>query len=138
MRHLLLVAFAVLFLAVLPVPTRSEDSTVYSIDIDQGNVFRVSREDEAGHKALFVTVQFRIHKLEADGKKGPITTEVSEEFIVVKENGRVVDKRKINRRRATMTTVLAEHQQQWSTTKWNRPRASLVFLDASTAMPTPA
>ncbi len=133
MRHLLFVTVATLFLAVLPVPAQAPSGTIYSIDIDQGNVFRVSREDETGHKALFVTVQFQIHKLEADGKKGPITTEVSEEFIVVKENGRVVDKRKITQPLTQpLTTVLAldiSGSMKFDNKMEQAKGASLVFLD---------
>ena len=107
--------------------------TSYSIDIDQDNVFRVSREDETGRKALFVTVQFQIHKLDADGKKGPLTTEVPEEFIVVKENGRVVDKRKITQPKTQLlTTVLAldiSGSMKFDNKMEQAKGAALVFLD---------
>src|SRR5262245_56047188 len=75
MRHLLVVAFLFTFVAVLPSPAQTTPGAVYSIDIDKDNVFRVSREDEETHRTeLFVTVQFQIHKLNADGTPGAVTT----------------------------------------------------------------
>jgi VWFA-related protein len=135
MRHLLIVAFLMFFAAVLPSPAQTTPGAVYSIDIDQGNVFRISREDEETKKTeLFVTVQFQIHKLNADGRAGPVTTEVPAEHIVVKENGRVVERRKITQPKTeALTTVLAldtSGSMRMEGKMQQAKDAALLFLDA--------
>src|SRR5262249_45205452 len=123
------------FVAVLPSPAQGPGGAVYSIALDQDNVFRVSREDEETKKtALFVTVQFKIHKLNPDGSKGAVTTEVPTEYIVVKENGQEVKRRKITRPRVeALTTVLAldtSGSMQMEGKMQQARDAALLFLDA--------
>lgn len=107
MRHLLILAFVVAFVAVLPSPAQTTPGALYSVEIDKDSVYRVSREDGAGLKSLFVTVKFKIHKLNADGSRAVPPAEVTEEFIVVKENGVEVKRLKLTQlRNEALTTVL--------------------------------
>jgi VWFA-related protein len=132
MRHLLLFPVAVLFLAAIPAPAQAPRGAIYSVDIDQDNVFRVSRE-EAGVKVLSVTVQFQIHKLNPDGSKGPLTIDVPEEYIVVKENKVIVDKRKITQPKTQLLTTVLALDISGSMVDDNKMEqakdASLLFLD---------
>jgi Mg-chelatase subunit ChlD len=133
MRQLLPLAFTVFFLAAIPSLAQMPSGSLYSIDIDKDSVFRVSREDETGLKALFVTLQFKIHKLNPDGGEGALTTEVPQEFIVVKENGRVVDKRKITQPKTQALTTVLALDISGSMAKDNKmeqaKQAALLFLD---------
>jgi VWFA-related protein len=107
MRHLLIFALLLFFAAALPSPAQTTPGPVYSIT--KGNVFRVSREDEETKKpALFVTIQFQIHKLNDDGTRvAVLPADVTEEFIVVKENGVEVKRLKLTQlRNEALTTVL--------------------------------
>jgi Mg-chelatase subunit ChlD len=109
MRPLLILSFAVLFLAALPSPAQIPEGAKYAVEIDKDSVFRVSREDEkTGQKELRMTLQFQVRRLNADGSGGQVTTEVPAENIVVRENGRVVKKREITRPQSeALTAVLA-------------------------------
>jgi Mg-chelatase subunit ChlD len=124
----------VLFLAAIPAPAQAPSRAVYYIDNDQITVFRVSGEDKTtGQKALFVTLQFPIHKLNSDGRQGALTIEVPKEYIVVKENGVVVRNAEITQPKTQLlTTVLAldtsgsmkdDHKMEQA------KAASLLFLD---------
>ena len=134
MRHLLFPVIRGRHRPALPVPGQAPSGAIYAIDIDPDNVFRVSREDDSGQKALFVTVQFQIHKLNTDGGRAALTIEVPEEMIVVKENGVIVSKRKIMQPKTQLlTTVLAldiAGSMKDNNKMQQAKTASLLFLDS--------
>lgn len=79
----------------------------YFIDNKELKVFRSEREKDGTH-GLWVTVQFRIHRTNPDGTPGPVTIEVPREEIVVREDGKPVERLDISAPRVgSLTTVLA-------------------------------
>jgi VWFA-related protein len=108
MRHLLIISIALALLVSIPAPAQSPSSPEYTIDIDKGSVFRVTRDDDRGQKQLYVTVKFKINR--PDGDKVELTGS-GEEFIVVRENGTVVERRPLVQFKSqSLTTVLVLDQ----------------------------
>ena len=104
MRHLLILTFPLLFmLAALPTLAQTSPDPLYSIELDKDKVLSFEREDDAGHLAMYVTVRFKINK-----RPGDDGGDSSKDFIVVTENGQVVDRRPLLQvKTQALTTVLA-------------------------------
>jgi VWFA-related protein len=107
MRVLLTVAVGVFFLAAIPGAAQGPAGAPYRIDIDKNKFLSVSRERD-GRQALYITVQFKIYRVNGDGSTGPVVTDVPKEEIVVKEDGvRVADVEITQPLTQKLTTVLA-------------------------------
>jgi VWFA-related protein len=108
MRVLLTVAMGVFFLAAIPGAAQEGAGASYRIEkLDPSKFLMVVRERN-GQQALYVTVQFKIFRVNPDGSTGPVVTDVPTDEIVVKEDGvRVADAEITVPRTQKLTTVLA-------------------------------